>query len=669
MYFQTIDSIEMLLILEPPDWEKNPKLWLSLPVDMVVANNKEESPVPRGEIPLYGLEYRAIVADATRRTRLKTALNKLTTQPVACPLWVDQLTLKANVSAGGNTLTFHESSIRESQYYVVMDRDAMTYEIVEKSSINADTLTISGTLANAWTANETRFYPLLMGKLDRNKARKGIDAEADEVTFSIEESSDWADRITLANCTLSMVGSTISGKSTVRLFDMRPDWQKPREYSEFDTQDYLLGHNRQYVRFTSQEHGRNGHELEVVTDTRAEILKLETFFVDRLGSARGFYYPGWANELRLTGDIAAFGSTSITVESSPWTAAFNGSEHPQYPYLCATDAEQIMPMKITAAASGGNEDTLTMEAWANKGFHAPDTQLGFLYFGRFRRPRLEWEYDTDAVALAKLRFIELPHEYATIYDPAVKATLYKFTLRLPTGDYYYRWAAYENDVTVPGDGTYIRGGHFKWRDIHRDRTLENDGARIESVDFEDNPLALALPGGLDYPLFVRIAEVDPNDTNSVRVLFNGEVDKVTPSEHRLVASLISFGKKLMFRVPAFRLQRPCNYAWGQGYHATAARRTACAINPEDFVKTGEFHETDSSDVYSIYIENFNIDTWTAPATFNKTDLVLYNNAFYVSRADSNQGNTPAAMSAYWHLPWFYFGGGWIEIGTGDQPFF
>ena len=324
-----------------------------------------------------------------------------------------------------------------------------------------------------------------------------------------------------------------------------------------------------------------------------------------------------------------------------------------------------MPMLIASASAGGSEDTLTMTTWANKAFSQAATMISFLYFGRFKESSITWKYLSDTQAVVTVELIELPHEYATIYTPGKRANLFKFTRRKPNGNDTYRFASWDDDIAVVGDGTYTPAP-IKFRNLRRDFRLEDEEVTLESAYFSGNPLADGLGRGLPFPLDLEILTVDPASPTTTKSRFKGEIVKVGPKGRLINARAISWKRKLEQRYPNILIQRHCNYRLGQGCHAVAARRTACALNIENYAQTGEFREISGSSDYTIYVENHSIPTWSALTTYAWTDPVIYNSGLWVSIANSNLGNTPALPSNYWILKTYFFGNGRIHIGTGSD---
>ena len=317
MVITTINSESHLLVLAPARWDLDIKLTPAIPVHLIPAKDGQEGRIIKTGNPRYTLEFTADLSNPAHATAAEVALAEHTTEPVACPLVTDQLVLAADVNAGSNTLTFNDNSIRETSCYLVKDWPGDTWEIVQKSNISGGTLTITGTLSNAWAAGSTYIYPLLFGEIDRQKSRQGINPQENTIPIHIAESSEYADRITLQNVSLSTIGTTIPAKSTVRLFDQIPDWRKSTQYDQIEIETFLLGYNRRSYRFADQEYVRRGQTMQFTCTTRAQILQIEALFADCSGPASGFFYPSHRQDMVLTADIPQFGSTNITVQNSP----------------------------------------------------------------------------------------------------------------------------------------------------------------------------------------------------------------------------------------------------------------------------------------------------------------------------------------------------------------
>lgn len=202
----------------------------------------------------------------------------------------------------------------------------------------------------------------------------------------------------------------------------------------------------------------------------------------------------------------------------------------------------------------------------NVAAHTANTTIAsWLLLARFQEAKLEWTYTTPYLSTTRIKFQELPHEYATpptqLPEPAYLFIFNEVGVRT---DFY---TSYENSVTVSGSaypagygGTYVPAP-FSFDTIKVGLKLDQAKIEIKSFKFGGNPLNKMWPFALDGILTVTILEVDvtygrvPASSEAI-VRFYGDVWSID-SDYK--ATAIPFGNFFERKFPRFLLSVSDNY--------------------------------------------------------------------------------------------------------------
>jgi hypothetical protein len=184
---------------------------------------------------------------------------------------------------------------------------------------------------------------------------------------------------------------------------------------------------------------------------------------------------------------------------------------------------------------------------------------------RFAEPKLSWTYRTDAQAECKLKFVEVPDDYANpasdLHEPAF---LYIFTEQMPT-PLVWRYTSYENTVSVsvgPYAGDYYPAP-FSHGKITRGVKLDEEKIELSSFDFSltANPLRKILEFSLEGVLHLDVIELtDVTNPAALQYLrFSGDAAApFSPKGKEWKATFRTFGQFFQHQFPRFYFQRICN---------------------------------------------------------------------------------------------------------------
>jgi len=191
-------------------------------------------------------------------------------------------------------------------------------------------------------------------------------------------------------------------------------------------------------------------------------------------------------------------------------------------------------------------------------YPAASTIVSNLLLARFSDPTLEWKYITPYLAAAKIKFIELPHEYAVLPASLPEpAYLFIFTEAGVRTDLF---TSYENSIIVPSGnyaGTYTPAP-FSFDTVKLGLKLDQEKLDFKSFKFTGSPLNKMWPFALDGILTLEIVEVDavtPSSTTAIS-RFYGDVWSIQ-SDYK--ATAIPFGNLFDRKFPRFLLSVSDNY--------------------------------------------------------------------------------------------------------------
>jgi hypothetical protein len=606
----TYSAESIALLLAPPDWSQPVQLDLELPADIDrTLISKRESRRVFGRSARYTLTYRASLADANESTELRIWLARVKGETVAVPLWTDPVLLTADISEGDTSLAVDVQPVRYGAEWIILADDLSAYEIVTTNSVTGSTITLTSGTANDWTAGTCALFPLLFGRLAEQPKVEGITDEALQADLKIKENSPFARRLNPFAGSLPTVGSSVPGFTTVPLFDIVPHFNRPLDWNDNDIDRRSIGFGRVEQQRVYPQATRRGQELEFYQSGRAEMTRIERFFVSQRASTLPFMVPTFRGDLRLSADVA-IGATTMSIEANEFTDPGRLAQ-PGDPYIALIDDAGVDPRKVSVP----NTTTLTLVgSTATRAHQAQSTIISHLLYARFADKKLSWQYLTDGKATTRIKFAELSSEY--IAPPAALAEpvyLFIFTEQLPTPQ-ISRFTSYEDSVVIasgPYAGTYTPAP-FSFGSVKTGLKLDKEELQLTSFPFSGNPISKFFPFALDGVLSIDVLEVNALDLTAAAIVrFAGEVWE-TNLDYK--TKCLAFGQFFEKRFPRFLLAVTDNYTqFSAPTHISAST----------FKITGT--------IAALSVPNRTVDVTSSPANLKATD---------------------------------YFAAGWLEIGSG-----
>lgn len=519
MIFIDYNGAVLALLLAQPNWEKEVKVELSVPwSEITEARSGAEARQPFGESARYAIEYTVDTGDAKESTDLKMWLMRLRDEMVAVPMWADYVEAQNGFNAGATSIPLaYGPPVNHGNLWIILPPpgsgpDGGAFEIVTRLSVTAGNITLASGCTLNWPAG-TRLFPLLFGVI-KNEDRPKFKRDTDELIngrIRVTESSPWNRRLSPFDPGGNQIcGSGVPNFITTPLFHIRPDHTEPMETVDVDLLLAELGFGRELMRYSGDYPAVRGLEHTFLQMSRAEIAALNWFYVQRQGPTLRFMMLTFMGDLRLTQDLPLGDPKLVTIEASRYTDQ-DYSTNPGAPFLALNDREHITAIQVETIDGAG----LHLVANLAQSYRHAETKLSFLHLSRFAETRLTWLYGTDGLATAKVRTLEVPHEYND--PPAEKsrrAYYFRFTEHVDVPVVLGYYTSYEKALEAFGStwqpAPFALLGNTETLDLGDKLSFATfDFGSIEGV-IAENPLRKMLEGTLEGRLECEVFFANPD---------------------------------------------------------------------------------------------------------------------------------------------------------------
>jgi len=140
---------------------------------------------------------------------------------------------------------------------------------------------------------------------------------------------------------------------------------------------------------------------------RAAIASLKAWLLRRKGRLIPFWVPTWRRDVVLHAGVSST-DTAIVIEAMNYTEMMFPSKARRHLAFWAPSGALIC-RAVTAASNNGSTETLSLSSSLGTSF-PKEGLVSFLALSRLDSDDVEITYHTDAVAEARLAFVELPQE-------------------------------------------------------------------------------------------------------------------------------------------------------------------------------------------------------------------------------------------------------------------
>lgn len=372
-----------------PDWSGGYEVTRAYRTDIITTRNGTEQRRALRDIPRLSASYRTIVQDDDLRAAnhfLRAWQNK----PAAVPDFSRYALLTGSSSAGVSTLTLASPPAWVAENRLLVLCSATETELVAVDDVTGSTITIDGTLDNAWAIGSVirpAIHGLLNGRMSSSRFHRG----AAEISVDVDaypggeppEDDGTAD-------------TTFNG---YEVFTFEPDWSgsPSLEYLlPVEQVDFGIGRTAQFrpidiaQRLTEAEFNLAG----------ADAVTLEQMF-RRMKGRRGAFYRGTGEKDFDLAATASSGSSAFLDSGRDLFDDFGAVDYAETPTaieVCLTSGTRLHRLITGITLSGGNSSVAVNSAWPTDLTTSNVARLSWMPLVRFASDQMTTRWATPLQA-------------------------------------------------------------------------------------------------------------------------------------------------------------------------------------------------------------------------------------------------------------------------------
>lgn len=540
MQWITIGLSPVVLFMLPPNFATEIKVSLSVMDQAQVTQNNKSSTRSFTDKGRYTIEMECLCGNVQESTDVRMGLNRLKNEYVSLPLWVDNVVLTAQTTAGTSTATYSGAfpPARFGAFWIFIDLDTYIFEILSVTSVTGTTVTFSTPTVFTWPIGSI-LMPLIFGRFSVSNPPTftKLTESVNTLAFTFEEKSPLSNAINPFPSSLATVQTNIGLSGPERL------WNVPCTYSSSEADNVVvdidyerIGFVREDAAYTYPQVPRRVTELSFELCTRKQIALIESIFIDRRGRTINMWVPTFRNDLDLIVATPGSNPSQVFINGNSRYLDTNFTTHPGYPYLCLNDntGQAIFPFKISSIA--GN--VIFPIVPITQAF-AVNAKISALILSRFQDAQIQWTYRSDGYAYTTIKWVEATEDYFSPPFQELVAQGYHFYNVNEAVNTHWWYTSFESTLVVPTLGTFIPG-LFSHAEIKMGLDMGSDEADIVSFQFVGNPLSLLMPWTLVGDLNVDIFDINRISLTWDR-LFSGTVEELNTEGAKITAKVLGFG--------------------------------------------------------------------------------------------------------------------------------
>jgi hypothetical protein len=370
-----------------PNWAGGITERLAWLTDVLESYDGTEQRVRLRAVPRRSFEYQLDLADHEVRI-LETLLHGWAGRVFAVPVWTDRTVLIAPLAMGALsvTVTNAENADYRTGGLLALWRDNQHHEVMEISSISANTLTLKQALTRAWPAG-TKVFPARFARLDGDlTVARPTDALANtRLRFLLEDASN----VTAVDAATVYRNYRVLEWSPNRIDDIDTTWRR-----KLDTLDYGTG------LVTNDDLAGQPILLQKLLfyfENRSAIAGFRSWLHARMGRAVPFWLPTFGTDIIVTRNIAT-ADQSVTVQNMGY-ARYIASPALRRDIVIRTVGGQVYRRRITGATElSDDEEILTLDNALGISLSAVKIlRVSFLNLVRLESDAIELFWETDAL--------------------------------------------------------------------------------------------------------------------------------------------------------------------------------------------------------------------------------------------------------------------------------
>lgn len=519
-------SIELInghvLMPELPDWQAGVGLSRRWETEIMETVAGAEDRGAMRAMPRLDLSYGLVTLSQEQRAMLEDRLREaLKTGKAVVPFWGRGSDLANDASGSTAELATTNWPWQTGDHIFFLDAtevDAPVYAVRQITAKAGPMLTLNAALPRTFAAGSL-VWPLLFGK-----------PEADDSTLLTTRQSVTGFRLS------ELEGSTRSQAPGAPTCLSRPIFTTPINWTDgvsqrlsYDLRELSIGFGAE-VFAPLQDHVVHGFEFSVQLHTEAEILAAENFFAALRGRLHGFWLPAPTEALDIVSSISPT-QFDITAQGLAETWENHPAVHLWFTHEGASAAAKI----LSVTDNGDGTERVTLES------ALPFTPAASAIVSRLHYVRLA-DDEESASLLAEwfeqrsFQVVELPAEYAAAETGEQPVYLYHLWIESDPEQHWY-YTSFASDIASNGK-TYL-ARPVSHGSLKSDIEGTAEKASIEALHETGHPLLFGFPFPPPRAIHAQILETTYGTPDMVKVLFTGQVEKVTRRGKKIGARCVS----------------------------------------------------------------------------------------------------------------------------------
>lgn len=334
-------------------------------------------------------------------------------------------------------------------------------------------------------------------------------------------------------------------------FTFKPEWSKAvSRQITYDLRETDLGFGAEY--FTPlATYTVNAWDFTIRLESAADILSFESFNNLLLGRLKAFYLPTPMDAAQF---VAGVSTTQFDIVYEDLSSSWNTRPDKKL-YLTLQDGSHASVTIQNVTDNGDGTERVTLTA-ALPMVPSAGTTIQRLHLVRWANDLEEMQFLAENVALVKLTAVELPLEYAAIYNGEQPVFLYDIYADAPV-NLHWRYTSFASAVASNGQL------YQPWAMSHEAITQGTDG--------QDNPVNVSAKPDATHPfsllagvppgrvIWLDIYRVDATNLAAPVKIFSGYIATVTDDGLKYTAKCLSRLAWLQTKLPRFYIGSNCNH--------------------------------------------------------------------------------------------------------------
>lgn len=358
------------------------------------------------EIPVRGWSFDFVLTQ--RDMRIAQALNYgWSSRPFGVPIWYEETTLSAAVSAGDTVLPA-DVDLRAWDELALLWANAWTFEAVLISDITSNGLELGNQLLADWPAG-TKLYPVRLARIDSRTVyqQRDLDHADASITFRGE---DWR-RLTTDPPPVpgyaGLASTTYQGREV--LVHTTPN-RGDQTAHEFLRPQFVLANPPGRARYNPRrDAARLGFEFRYVCEGRTAKHDLRAWVDAHFGALVPFWVPTYRRDLVITTDGEP-SDQDLQVQPADYVRhQFPNDASRRHLAIYEAGSTPSLFRGVVSATEAADHEALVLDGTLGVNVTS-ETMVSYLVLVRLASDSIEIEHHGPEFAVATLQLLEVPAE-------------------------------------------------------------------------------------------------------------------------------------------------------------------------------------------------------------------------------------------------------------------